>query len=62
MNLKEFKKRLANHDWYYSQSDDLRLYEKGLAEEKALLSMCHGRKTYKKAYESLFHKHFKKVK
>ncbi len=58
MNLKEFKTRLAKHDWYYSSSDDHRIYEAGLAEEKALKSIMQGKKTYEHAYKTLFSKHF----
>jgi hypothetical protein len=58
MNLKEFKTRLANHDWYYSQSDDSRIYSKSLAEETALKELMQGRKTYKQAYEKQFKKYF----
>ncbi len=60
MNIKEYKERLKKHDWHYSSSDDMRRYDAGLAEEKALKSLTHGRKTYKKAYESQFKKHFKR--
>jgi len=59
MNLKEFKERLAKHDWHYVQSDDSRVYQKGLTEEKALKSMTHGKITYKHAYDSHFKKIFK---
>lgn len=59
MNLKDFKKRLAKHDWHYAQSDDSKVYERGLAEEKALKSMTQGKKTYNNAYNSYFKKVFK---
>lgn len=61
MNLSEYKKRLAKHDWCYAFSDDDRVYQAGLAEEKALKSMCHGKKTYKKAYEIQYKKQFKSI-
>ena len=59
MNIKEFKQRLTKHDWHYAQSHDSRVYERGLAEEKALLSMTQGKITYKNAYNSHFKKIFK---
>lgn len=62
MNLRLYKQRLAKHDWYYSSSDDDRIYSAGLAEEKALKSMTHGKKTYKQAYDFEFNKHFKDAK
>jgi hypothetical protein len=31
-----FKKLVDEHDWYYSQSDDSRIYEKGKAQEESI--------------------------
>ena len=59
MNLKEYKERLAKHDWHYTSSDDNRIYEAGLAEDNILKKMYEGKKTYKKAYKTVFNKHFK---
>lgn len=51
MNLKEYKKRLDKHDWYYMMSDDHRIYEAGSAEEKELRKLAEARKTYKRAFD-----------
>jgi len=59
MNLREFKNRLDKHDWYYASSDDGRVYEKGLEEEKSLKLIMEGKVTYQKAYNSQFNKYFK---
>ena len=59
MNLRQFKERLAKHDWHYSSSDDDRVYERGLAEENALKSLMKGKVSYQNAYQSQFNKHFK---
>lgn len=59
MNIRQYKERLAKHDWHYAQTHDSRVYDRGLVEEKALKSMCHGKTTYQKAYDIEFRKHFK---
>ncbi len=59
MNLKEFKTRLAKHDWYYSSSDDMRRYNEGFTELMTLKTLMQGKKTYEKAYKIQFKKHFK---
>lgn len=58
MNLKEFKTKLAKHDWYYSSSEDMRWWEAGVAEEEALKKIMKGKKTYEQAYKQAFKKHF----
>lgn len=62
MNIREFEERLKKHDWCYMMSDDDRWYDAGLAEEKALLSICHGKVTYQRLYDKYLHKQFPKAK
>lgn len=59
MNIKEFKTRLAKHDWYYSSSEDMRWWEAGLAEENTLKEIMKGKVTYEQAYKREYDKHFK---
>lgn len=40
MNLQEFYDELAKHDWYYSMSDDISQYRKGLASYRYLLQVA----------------------
>jgi hypothetical protein len=62
MNLKEFKKKLEEHDWFYIFSDDTRKYDKGHASEMELKRLSYGKKTYLKAYEAKHKKMFPKKK
>lgn len=52
MTLQQYKKRLANHDWFYVMSGDRRAYEAGLAEENELKRLAKLDKLYQKAYDS----------
>ena len=36
MNLKQFDKKLANHDWFYYYSDDMRFYRAGKEEAEVI--------------------------
>lgn len=52
MNFEDYKKRLNKHDWYYSMSDDPRVYESGLAEESKLKMLAARNKSFQKAYDT----------
>lgn len=60
MTLKQYKERLQKHDWYYSFSEDGRVYDSGLAEEKELKKLAENNSSFKKAYDSIFNKFFNK--
>lgn len=36
MNKEEFQKLLDIHDWYYSSSDDMRIWKRGVDEVNAI--------------------------
>jgi hypothetical protein len=36
MKIKDFKKMLDEFDWYYRQSDDNRVYDRGYNQERAI--------------------------
>lgn len=40
VNLKEFDKKLENHDWFYYFSDDRRVYKAGKAEAERIESIA----------------------
>lgn len=60
MNLQQYKERLEKHDWYYSFSEDGRIYDSGLAEEKELKKLAENNPSFMKAYQNKFDKLFKK--
>jgi hypothetical protein len=40
MSLQEFYDLLDQHDWFYPMSDDSRVFEKGQANERRLISLA----------------------
>jgi hypothetical protein len=56
-DMKAFKTKLDNHDWYYMMSDDNRAYTRGSAEATELSDLIN--KIGKKA-EDLYIKMYKK--
>lgn len=54
----EFQKLLDSHDWYYSQSDDVRKWEKGKTENDHIRRLCHESKEFSDMYDVEFKKHF----
>lgn len=60
MNLKEYKRMLREHDWFYAMSDSIAIYEKGRACETKLKGLAGTKVTYMKAYKvmecKMFHK------
>lgn len=59
MNLKEYKQKLKEHDWYYVMTDDPRVYDEGLAKETELKRLAENNKSFKSAYEKHFQSLFK---
>lgn len=47
----EFAQRLRRHDWYYAQSDDPRVYQRGENESRELSYIAHhGTLEHKREY------------
>jgi hypothetical protein len=61
LSTEQYATMLKAHDWYYSSSDDPRVYNKGLEEEKVLKKLYHLNPNFKAMYESEFSKHFKTI-
>ena len=61
MTLREYKKRLDKHDWYYVMSDDPRWYDAGLAEEKELIKLAQSKPSFTKAFQDKRDSIFKKL-
>lgn len=51
LTLQEFYDLLANHDWYYQWSDDMRAYRAGQANEKVIEALAEQSDEHKKLYE-----------
>lgn len=54
--LEEYEQLLKNHDWFYTMSDDARVYREGLKKEKLILEQS----LTSKEHEKLYLKHSKK--
>ena len=52
VDLIEFDNALKNHDWFYSYSDDGRVYSNGKAEEKKLLEWSKRSASHKALHEA----------
>lgn len=50
--IREFRKLLDNHDWYYHQSHDSRRWEAGINEEKYIEAMIKNDYTFRIMYEA----------
>lgn len=61
MTLREYKKRLDKHDWYYPMSDDPRWYDAGLTEENELRKLAQTKPSFAKAFEDKRDSIFKKL-
>lgn len=49
MTKKDYQNKLNNHDWFYVMSDDPKVYEAGLKEEKELKNLF-----INKGYEDMY--------
>lgn len=52
MDLKEFDSRLRNHDWFYSYSDDIRVYRHGSAAEAELIAVSESSPQHMRLYRA----------
>jgi hypothetical protein len=50
MTIEEYKKLLDKHDWYYYNSDSLKVFEKGESAEKNLLKLAKDNKEFTQAF------------
>lgn len=51
LTLREYKKLLENHDWYYGMADDHRVYQAGQDAELKLKELAKLDKAFEKAYK-----------
>lgn len=51
MTLEEFETMLSRHDFWYSYSDDHRVYTKGEAESKAIREAVKSNPEFKPVYQ-----------
>lgn len=57
--LEEYKKALANHDWFYSFSDDHSVWSRGERERSRLISIAEGNgNDFKQAYNDEVKRNF----
>ncbi len=62
MTLQEYKSALAGFDWFYSFSDDGRVYQSGEERGKELLKIAKlGGTEFKTAYNEEHAKHFNTI-
>lgn len=54
-----FEELLERHDFYYVFSEDERIYEKGLEEEKVIKDLCKSNPRFEELYREKFEKLFK---
>lgn len=52
VSLKEYDKRLERHDWYYNQSDDIRMYRRGKAQMEELEKAAKTSPKHKKLFDA----------
>ena len=50
MNLKQYDKKLANHDWFYYYSDDGRVYRAGRESASVIEDMMRQSDDHTKLY------------
>lgn len=55
-SLQEYWDQLDLHDWFYSYSDDNRVWKRGEAEKSALLAIAKSSPEHQALYDG-FHKH-----
>lgn len=59
MSLDNYKARLAAHDWYYAESDDIEVYQDGRKERNLLTAIAHTHgPEYAKAFDDAWFKCF----
>jgi len=58
MNLKEFDKALACHDWYYAMSDDHSVWTRGEVAHGKLLKETKISIDHKALYDAYYNRHF----
>lgn len=49
--LKEYKEKLNNHDWFYDMSDDPRVFEDGRASYRSLIKEKTGKPDFEEAFK-----------
>lgn len=59
MTIKEYKKLLESHNWYYSQSDVSKTFEKGLQNERKLKALFKENPKFETLYKEKFNSIFK---
>ena len=50
-DLKTFFEMLRLHDWYFSMSDDYRVWKSGQNEHDQIMAICKQSERHKKIYE-----------
>ena len=51
-DLKTFFKMLRIHDWYFSMSDDHRVWKSGQNEHDQIMAICKQSEKHKKIYDA----------
>lgn len=55
----EFEALLSDHDWYYTYTDDIRLYHKGENEREVLIIAQNANPELIPLYEEIYNEKFK---
>lgn len=59
MTIDEYKKALNSHDWFYSFSDDGRVFRAGEQESKRLFGLAkNGGEDFQREYNKCYAKYF----
>jgi hypothetical protein len=51
VNKEEFEVLLKNHDWYYHNSDSMKVFDKGDREHKTIMYLMKDNAEFKSLYE-----------
>lgn len=54
MTIEEFYKLLSTHDWFYSYSDDSRVFYKGESQSTKIINVLKCTPEFKKLYDDYY--------
>lgn len=57
MTLEEYKKELNKHDWYYHNSDSMKVFDQGEKNEIRLLKLAKDNAEFTQAFNEVKAKH-----
>lgn len=55
MTASEFFKKCEAHDWFYSMSDDFKVYQRGSNHQTVLMALSQEDQTFVRMYRDFYH-------